>query len=736
MDRDNSEPVSSSRQLTASLARVNEVLRTSLLALVDESPARSTSVQDAEPKLDAFLNAVLVEAAQQVFAYSSALFIYAPEGNTLAMRHCVIEGEVLDTSTDPRLIAWRDPIPVIPVPSWNRMLETHCFIHLVNPESGVFWPSSAAWHLAIGHESVTCVPLFAGQRLLGLIGLGFRDCGGAAPERLEVSQVLAHQAALALELSRLNTSIRENEARLLLAHEAAGIGTWDWDLATGNVVWSPSNYELWCFDQPSEQNPLLPAEKVISAIYPDDQVRVRAELNDAVSQGKPFRSEFRILDTQGKVRWLAGLGRHVEPIRETGRSGRMIGVNLDVSERRAAEEARETRERAAQLADANDALMRSTARLITEPDLDAYLGAILVEAAQQAGAIGNALFLYDSATHALFMRMYALDGELLNIQTDDRLALWRTPAPIQDDQPWAELKKKHALIHSLDDETTPLWPASVAWHRGMGHEVVACVPLVVGERVLGFMGLGFACRDIAAERVELSQALAHQAVLALELTRLADEAQRFAHSAATAAERTRVASELHDGLQQLLLSSQLWAGVLRNEPGDGAIRAEALRNLDELLEAAVLEARRTVNALRLTRVNSCDELAASLEDLCRHTSTGQLRCGLETSGGTNDLPGDVQEQLYRIAQEAVSNAVKHSGASEIRLIQACEPDAIKLSIRDNGRGADLGQLLTARGFGLRSQRTRAESIGARIDYRTAPGEGFQVTVNVPLGDRG
>ena len=250
------------------------------------------------------------------------------------------------------------------------------------------------------------------------------------------------------------------------------------------------------------------------------------------------------------------------------------------------------------------------------------------------------------------------------------------------------------------------------------------------------MGLGFACRDVAAERVELSQALAHQAALALELTRLADEAQRFAHSAATAAERTRVASELHDGLQQLLLSSQLWVGVLRNEPGDCAVRADAIRNLDELLEAAVLEARRTVNALRLTRVNSCDELAASLEDLCRHTSTGQLRCNLETSGGTNELPGDVQEQLYRIAQEAVSNAVKHSGASEIRLIQACEPDAIKLSIRDNGRGADLGQLLPARGFGLRSQRTRAESIGARIDYRSAPGEGFQVTVDVPLGNHG
>lgn len=92
----------------------------------------------------------------------------------------------------------------------------------------------------------------------------------------------------------------------------------------------------------------------------------------------------------------------------------MVGVNIDVTARRAADQAREARDRAAQLARANEALTRSTAQLAATPELHAFIGTVLTEAAQQAGALSNALFLYDPETQAVSMRAYVRGGSLID----------------------------------------------------------------------------------------------------------------------------------------------------------------------------------------------------------------------------------------------------------------------------------------------------------------------------------
>ena len=209
-------------------------------------------------------------------------------------------------------------------------------------------------------------------------------------------------------------------------------------------------------------------------------------------------------------------------------------------------------ERAAQLARANEALTRSTARLAAEPELGAFLGAVLVEAAQQAGTGGNALFLYDPGPHVLTMRMYALGDDLLDVASDPRLAIWRTPVPVDINTAWENLQHRKPLLHVVDTPDPDLWPHSVPWHREMGHASVVSIALFVGERAIGFMGLYFRDRrGVLPERAELAQALANQAALALELTRLGEEARREARQAATEAERNRLAGEIHDTLAQV-----------------------------------------------------------------------------------------------------------------------------------------------------------------------------------------
>lgn len=128
------------------------------------------------------------------------------------------------------------------------------------------------------------------------------------------SELAQAKACLELELMRLTAKVTENETRLQVAHDAAGIGTWDWDLATDGVVWSPRTFEVWRIPPPVDGHGVLPAEVILRAIHPDDQARVRAELGNAVSMGEAFRSEFRLSTLDGEECWIAGLGRHVVPV--------------------------------------------------------------------------------------------------------------------------------------------------------------------------------------------------------------------------------------------------------------------------------------------------------------------------------------------------------------------------------------------------------------------------------------
>lgn len=127
--------------------------------------------------------------------------------------------------------------------------------------------------------------------------------------------------------------LRENEARLKLAYQAADMGAWDLDLAEDKAVWTPEMYALLGLD------PSTPASSKIffDAVHPDDLPDVISLFDEAISRRTIFQAEFRILRPDGSVRHVAGRGRIVsEP--DSSRP-RMIGVNFDVTERRLAERA-------------------------------------------------------------------------------------------------------------------------------------------------------------------------------------------------------------------------------------------------------------------------------------------------------------------------------------------------------------------------------------------------------------
>ncbi|SFP91377.1 PAS domain-containing protein [Tranquillimonas alkanivorans] len=122
--------------------------------------------------------------------------------------------------------------------------------------------------------------------------------------------------------------LRENEERLELAYEAAGMGAWDLDLTTGGAIWTPQLYALLGLD------PDRPAssELFFEHVHPDDRDQLRAAFERAIETGGIFEAGFRIRRADGALRHVAGRGRIVA--RQAGRPVRMIGVNFDITDRR------------------------------------------------------------------------------------------------------------------------------------------------------------------------------------------------------------------------------------------------------------------------------------------------------------------------------------------------------------------------------------------------------------------
>ncbi len=142
------------------------------------------------------------------------------------------------------------------------------------------------------------------------------------------------------ERDRISAWLIESEERLRLALQAGGMGTWDWDITTGLTHYDENEIELCGIET---DNGFAPAEAFLSRIHPDDIQAVQAALQRAFDGVEEYHCEFRILASDGSIRWLAGQGR---VIRDGDQPVRIVGVNYDVTERRQVEEDLRLRTRA------------------------------------------------------------------------------------------------------------------------------------------------------------------------------------------------------------------------------------------------------------------------------------------------------------------------------------------------------------------------------------------------------
>jgi signal transduction histidine kinase len=211
----------------------------------------------------------------------------------------------------------------------------------------------------------------------------------------------------------------------------------------------------------------------------------------------------------------------------------------------------------------------------------------------------------------------------------------------------------------------------------------------------------------------------------LEANRAAEEQQR----SAIVAERTRFARDIHDTLAQGFtgIMMQLNAADQRLEADPGQAR-DHLEKARQLARQSLDEARRSVGALRPGPLAHGDLLSAIRQLGLQITSASSIELRARLEGQPYALSEEREQHLLRIAQEALTNAVRHSGPGRIDVRLCYQPRSVILEVRDDGCGMAASQ---QPGFGVRNMSERARQIGAEFAILSKAGQGTQIVTTVP-----
>ena len=221
--------------------------------------------------------------------------------------------------------------------------------------------------------------------------------------------------------------------------------------------------------------------------------------------------------------------------------------------------------------------------------------------------------------------------------------------------------------------------------------------------------------------------------LAQRLNKMAEQLQNLVHTRAelaTLEERNRLARDLHDSVKQQVFATVMQLGaaktMLESDPASAKIH---MQEAEQLARQAQQELTGLIQELRPAALES----KGLVEALRGFTKDWSRRTGIEAKvmvTGEQPLPLDLEQPLFRLAQEALANIARHSGATLVSLHLAWQDETVTLTINDNGRGFDTNA--TVYGLGLNSMQERVVQLNGRLIIQSMPEQGTQLTASVPM----
>lgn len=392
-------------------------------------------------------------------------------------------------------------------------------------------------------------------------------------------------------------------------------------------------------------------------------------------------------------------------------------------------------DRVAELAKANDALKQTVDALATETDFNRFLGHVLKVIAEQLDAPLTEYWYHPKPDNIAYVGLTYWQEKILKPEEQSgHVGLFGYPVPpemiqqesshhrrrhfITEDIASSEVHNRIAHEYGLD---------AGAWYQSRGVNRFLNMPLILGDRTIGALIVFLPSdRHFTEQQIELTYALAQQVTLAIQLTRLAEEAKQ----AAILEDRNRMAREIHDTLAQSFagILMQLQAATLNliDDPEQVIVH---LKRASHLTREGLAEARRSVTLL-LQEDTAYSDLLSSLHQLVE-----QMRCNTDVPISVNvegtpyPLNPEVGMHLFRMVQESLNNALRHADPSTIQINLSYATQKVSLGIQDNGRGFDLEQ--PTNGFGLKGMQQRADLLNAQLQINSQISMGTEVHITAP-----
>jgi signal transduction histidine kinase len=363
--------------------------------------------------------------------------------------------------------------------------------------------------------------------------------------------------------------------------------------------------------------------------------------------------------------------------------------------------------------------------LVRVPDLDAFFRALLKTLADEGESHAAGVWLIDEDKQSCDFWMAHLYGEVFNAAT-----LGPTYFPRQamaqflfdNKEGWGQTQE-----YRCEDRRLPEVVREFNGAQSLSSTLAA--PLILGERTLGWITLCVADEPGGGSwwRTALVESIARPAALALHKSRLFEQKRVEERRKAILEERNRLARDIHDNLAQGFgaILMQLQAAQRDTSPLPPVV-AHSIEVAVDLARTHMVEARRSVGALR-PNVGDAEDIAKAIK---RVAALAQKSSDVPIDVHLDELPrfGDgIEREVIGIAQEALTNAVRHSRAKRITVrASTVRSIGLRLSIADDGRG--IPRERSTGGFGMTSMQERADRIGASLTIVTAPRDGTEVVL--------
>jgi PAS domain S-box-containing protein len=471
------------------------------------------------------------------------------------------------------------------------------------------------------------------------------------------------------ERKRVAEAVRESEERLHLAAQAGRMYAYEWDLTTDMVLRSSEYLNVLGLRSEPVQ---LTRQQLLETVHPDDRAKFISAVADVRPENPNVQLTYRALRSDGSVIWLEKHGRAF--FDDNGKMVRMIGIVADVTERKLAD----------------DALRASEERL---------------RLAQQAARIGS--FERDIRTGvvswtAQMESLYGLppggfggtqDSFMDLIYPDDRARIMElAEEALETGRP-------------TEGEWRVVWPdMSIRWIAGrwqVFRNESGEPSRVVGVNI-----------DVT-ERKEAEEALA-------SMSRKLIEAQEQ--------ERARIGRELHDDINQRLAMLALELGQLKDNPSETQNRVEELRNRTTEISDDVQALSHELHSSKLEYLG----VVAGIKSWCKEFGERQRMEVDFSSDVPTPIPLEIGISLFRVVQEAVHNAVKHSGVKHFDVQLWASSGEIHLTVSDFGVGFDSDTAMKGSGLGLASMRERMRLSGGELSITSQPKRGTTIHARVPF----